>query len=120
MYVLQTSRFSRVTAYIQHLKDLVANVSAYPLSSPFAPRAGPCNSPERREQQRILLPYKQSLMVGVDARSHADHAGDPGGDEDAAVRATGRAGDAGDAWRSLWRVGVQRRGDEWGEERRGE
>ena len=26
MYVLQTSRFSRITAYIQHLKDLVANV----------------------------------------------------------------------------------------------
>ena len=63
MYVLQTSRFSRITAYIQHLKDLVANVGAYPLSSPFVPRAGPCSSPERREQQRILLPYKQSLMV---------------------------------------------------------
>ena len=107
MYVVQTSRFSRVTAYIQHLKDLVANVSAYPLSSPFAPRAGPCNSPERREQQRILLPYKQSLMVGIVASLHADHAGDPGGDENATVRAAGRTGDAGDPRRSVWRVGVQ-------------
>lgn len=111
MYVVQTARFPHVTAYIQHLKDLVANVSAYPLGSPFVPPAGPCNSPERREQQRIFLPYKQSLMVGAVAGCSRDHAGHPGGDEDAAVRAAGRAGDAGDA-RGSRRVGVQRRDDQ--------
>ena len=63
--MIKTTNPSLVSSgYVQHLRDLIASVSSYPVANPH-PIVNPSQStsPERREQQRILLPYKQALMV---------------------------------------------------------
>ncbi|OAO17410.1 hypothetical protein AV274_0874 [Blastocystis sp. ATCC 50177/Nand II] len=65
-YVLY-SRAHPQSAYVNHLRDCVASASSYPLANPQSlsakDRKGVNTSIDRRDQQRILLPYRQALMT---------------------------------------------------------
>ena len=95
-YVIHSKTHTH-SAYLQHIREVVASLSSYFLSSFFSlyhryqlpnPRTLSSNPtfesisiPDRKEQQRILLPYRQSLLVSLELHCfiYVDHTSDSGG-----------------------------------------
>ena len=64
-YVLHSSSH-QPTSYVEHIRNSIQSISHYPLPNPstLVPSSlSPSQLPDKKEQQRILLPYKQALMA---------------------------------------------------------